>query len=119
MIVDNLSNERVDDFWKSMEENNEVYLKDQNGKEITPSELPASIKDLSNDPFRSLAGAVRESCGFEKDAKAASGEDYLEFQWADYLGHTGLTPALRRMTLTQTSIPPLAPLYIWPSRRRR
>src|SRR5215469_14892119 len=94
MIVDNLSNERVDDFWKSMEENNEVYLKDQNGKEITPSELPASIKDLSNDPFRSLAGAVRESCGFEKDAKAASGEDYLEFQWADYLrahwSHTGI-----------------------------
>jgi hypothetical protein len=85
IIVDNLSDERVDDFWESMKENNEVYLKDQNGKEITPSELPTSIKDLSNDPFRSLAGAVRESCGFEKDAKAFSGEDYLEFQWADYL----------------------------------
>jgi hypothetical protein len=85
IIVDNLSDERVDDFWKSMAENNEVYLKDQNGKEITPSELPTSIKDLSDDPFRSLAGAVRESCGFEKDAKASSGEDYVEFQWADYL----------------------------------
>ena len=85
IIVDNLSDERVDEFWKRMENNNEVYLKDQNGKVITPNELPTSIKDLSNDPFRSLAGAVRESCGFEKGDKSSSSEDYLEFQWADYL----------------------------------
>ena len=45
----------------------------------------AIVTDLSNDPFRSLAGAVRESCGFEKDKKSASSEDYLEFKWADYL----------------------------------
>jgi hypothetical protein len=38
-----------------MEDNNEVYLKDQNGNVITPNDLPTSIKDLSNDPFRSLA----------------------------------------------------------------
>jgi len=85
IITDNLFDERVDDFWKRMEGNNRVYLKDQNGKIITPSELPASIKDLSNDPFRSLAGAVRESCGFEKGDKSSSSEDYLEFKWADYL----------------------------------
>jgi hypothetical protein len=85
IITDNLFDERVDDFWKRMEGSNRVYLKDQNGKIITPSELPASIKDLSNDPFRSLAGAVRESCGFEKGDKSSSSEDYLEFQWADYL----------------------------------
>jgi hypothetical protein len=46
-------------------------------------DLPASVKDLSNNPFRSLAGAVRESCGFEKGDENSSGEDYLEFQWAD------------------------------------
>jgi hypothetical protein len=85
IIVDNLSDERVDDFWKRMEDNNEVYLKDQNGNVITPNDLPTSIKDLSNDPFRSLAGAVRESCGFVKGDKGSSSEDYLEFQWADYL----------------------------------
>jgi hypothetical protein len=88
IIVDNLADLSVNDFWKRMTENNEVYLKDPNGNVITPSNLPTSIKDLSNDPFRSLAGAVRESCGFEKDDKNSSGEDYLEFQWADYLrGH--------------------------------
>ena len=31
------------------------------------------------------AGAVRESCGFVKGDKGSSSEDYLEFQWADYL----------------------------------
>jgi len=72
-------------FGKHMEDNNEVYLKDQNGNPITPHDLPASLNDLSNDPFRSLAGAVRESCGFEKGDKSSSGEDYLEFQWANYL----------------------------------
>jgi hypothetical protein len=35
--------------------------------------------------FRSLAGAVRESCAFVKGDKSSSSEDYLEFQWADYL----------------------------------
>jgi hypothetical protein len=84
-IVDNLSDAKPDDFWKQLEDNNEVYLKDQGGNSITPHDLPASLKDLSNDPFRSLAGAVRESCGFEKDDKSSSGEDYLEFQWADHL----------------------------------
>jgi len=59
-----------------MKSNNQVYLKDQNGNTIAPSQLPTSIKNLSNDPFRSLAGAVRELCGFEKEAGS---EDYLEF----------------------------------------
>ena len=85
IIIDNLSGEGVDDFWRGMEDNNEAYLKDQDGNVITPSDLPTSIKDLSNDPFRSLAGAVREFCGFEKSANKSSSDDYLEFQWADYL----------------------------------
>ena len=81
-IVENLSNANPDDFWKHLEDKNEVYLKDQNGNPITPHGLPTSVKDLSNNPFRSLAGAVREACGFEKGDKISSGEDYLEFQWA-------------------------------------
>ena len=84
-IVDNQSDATPDVFWKRMQANNEVYLKDQEGNPITPRDLPASIRDLSNDPFRSLAGAVRKSCGFEKGDEDSSGEDYVEFRWADYL----------------------------------
>jgi hypothetical protein len=84
-IIDNLSGATVDDFWKRLEANNQVYLEDENGHPLTPNDLPSSVKDLTDDPFRSLAGVVREFCGFEKGDKSSSGEDYLEFQWADYL----------------------------------
>jgi hypothetical protein len=77
-IIDNLSHTKPYDFWKQLEANNEVYLKDRNGNPITPHDLPTSVKDLSNNP-------VRGSCGFEKGDESSSGENYLEFQWADYL----------------------------------
>jgi hypothetical protein len=84
----------MDAFWTQLEANKEVYLKDQNGNPITPQDLPASVNELRNDPFRSLAGAVRkcgafvkdkESCGAKKDQERFRGEDFLEFQWAEYL----------------------------------
>lgn len=81
-IIGNRSHAKPDDFWEKLKDKKQVYLKDQNGNPITPRDLPTSIKDLSNDPFRSLAGAVRRSCGFEK---GDSPEDFMEFQWADYL----------------------------------
>ena len=59
-IVDNLSDAKAEDFWKHLKDNNEVYLEDQNGNPIKPNDLPTSVKNLKNDPFRSLAGAVRE-----------------------------------------------------------
>ena len=60
-IIDNLSGATVDDFWKRLEANNQVYLEDENGNPLTPNDLPSSVKDLTDDPFRSLAGVVRES----------------------------------------------------------
>jgi hypothetical protein len=47
-IVDNLSDAMADDFWKHLKDNNEVYLEDHNGNPIKPSDLPTSVKDLSN-----------------------------------------------------------------------
>ena len=59
-VLDNLSGLQPDAFWKHMEDSNGVYLKDDQGNVITPRDLPTSIRELRNDPFRSLAGAVRE-----------------------------------------------------------
>ena len=83
-VMDNLSDLQPEVFWEHMQDGNEVYLKDTQGNAITPGDLPTSVKDLRNDPFRSLAGAVRESCGFWNDNKSSDG-NYLEFKWADYL----------------------------------
>lgn len=84
-VVDNLSDIKPDEFWRHMEDNNEVYLKDRDGNQIKPGDLPVSVKDLANDPFRSLAGAVREACGFEKASTGGGAEDFLEFKWAEFL----------------------------------
>jgi hypothetical protein len=84
-ITANLSDSTPDAFWSQLEAGNKVYLKDQNGDPITPKDLPASVRDLTNNPFRSLAGAVRASCGFEKGDPKSGDEDFIEFEWADYL----------------------------------
>jgi hypothetical protein len=83
-VLNNLSNTNFDNFWKHLQDNNEVYLRDRGGI-ITPSQLPTSVKDLRDDPFRSLAGAVREACGFSKQQSPSPYSNYLEFKWADYL----------------------------------
>ena len=59
-VLDNVSTLQPDEFWQYMKDKNEVYLKDHQGNVIAPSDLPISIGDLHDDPFRSLAGAVRE-----------------------------------------------------------
>jgi hypothetical protein len=84
-VLDNVLTLQPNEFWKYMKDNNEVYLKDNQGNVIAPSDLPKSIGDLRNDPFRSLAGAIRESCGFRSDNEDAPDRNYLEFKWADYL----------------------------------
>jgi hypothetical protein len=84
-VLENLSGLQLDAFWKHMEDSNGVYLKDHQGNVITPRDLPTSLRELRNDPFRSLAGAVRESCGFGSDNKDVPDGNYLEFKWADYL----------------------------------
>ena len=43
-IIDNLSHTKPDDFWKQLEANNKVYLKDRNGNSITPHDLPTSVR---------------------------------------------------------------------------
>ena len=42
--------------------------------------MPTSVDDLIDDPFRSLAGAVKRAGGYAKDRSPFS-----EFRWADFL----------------------------------
>ena len=57
-----------------------VYLYDSKGNgPLNPLKLPKNIKDLDDDPFRSLAWAVRERGGFQK-----TDEPFAEFRWANF-----------------------------------
>jgi hypothetical protein len=42
--------------------------------------MPETIDDLEDDPFRSLAGALKRAGGFAKDKTPFS-----EFKWSDFL----------------------------------
>jgi hypothetical protein len=76
----NFSGKTSDDFWKEMISRKWTYLYDENGKgPLSPHSLPATIKDLKDDPYRSLAWEVRERGGFSE-----SDEPFSEFQWANY-----------------------------------
>jgi hypothetical protein len=53
---------------------------DHQGRRCGYDDLPKSIADLQDDPFRSLAGELRRVGGYAKDTTPFS-----EFLWADFL----------------------------------
>ncbi len=67
------------EFWERMQENKYVLLQDSHGKSITPNMLPKTLKELSNDPYRSLAGLVRETGAIKK-----VNIPFSEFAWAGF-----------------------------------
>ena len=52
---------------------------DASGRRVGYRDIPKSLTDLVDDPFRSLAGEVRQRGGFAKVT-----EPYVEFVWADF-----------------------------------
>jgi len=69
-----------DAFWGVMDNKRWVYPYDAKGERRHFKDLPKSIEDLKDDPFRSLAGELRRAGGFAKDTTPFS-----EFLWADFL----------------------------------
>lgn len=67
------------EFWKAMEEKKYVHPYDENGQQKSVEDIPKRLSDLKDDPYRALAGFVREHLGFAK-----VGTPFAEFQWADY-----------------------------------
>jgi hypothetical protein len=67
-------------FWRAMQETRPVYLFDNDGGgPIRPKDLCPHIKDLANDPYRSLAWEVRTRYGYGKSPHA-----FAEFLWANF-----------------------------------
>ena len=79
-IVGDLTMVERDAFWGVMDNKRWVYPYDVKGERRHFRDLPKSIADLKDDPFRSLAGELRRMGGFAKDTTPFS-----EFLWADYL----------------------------------
>jgi hypothetical protein len=79
-VIGDLTMVEKDAFWGVMDNNRWVYPYDAKGERRHFKDLPKSITDLKDDPFRSLAGELRRAGGFAKDTTPFS-----EFLWADFL----------------------------------
>src|SRR5215469_2142370 len=79
-MIGDLSMVERDAFWGVMDNKRWVYPYDAKGERRHFDDLPKSIENLKDDPFRSLAGELRRAGGFAKDTTPFS-----EFLWADFL----------------------------------
>jgi hypothetical protein len=67
-------------FWVVLDNRSWCHPYDAEGRRIGFKDIPDSIADMTDDPYRSLAGELRRAGGFAKDATPFS-----EFIWADFL----------------------------------
>jgi len=79
-IVADLTMVDRDAFWVVLDDRKWVYPYDAKGERQDYREIPKTVVDLKDDPFRSLAGELRRVGGFAKDTTPFS-----EFLWADFL----------------------------------
>jgi hypothetical protein len=79
-VVADLSRLDGDAFWTVMDNRSWMHPFDAKGRRRTYDDIPKSVTDMVDDPFRSLAGELRRAGGFAKDTTPFS-----EFLWADFL----------------------------------
>jgi hypothetical protein len=70
---------KFDDFWLQMDKKSWVHPLDQHGVRHRYYCIPSRLDQMVDDPYRSLAGFVRDAGGFVKTQGA-----FVEFIWADY-----------------------------------
>ncbi|HEX4158469.1 MAG TPA: ParB-like protein [Rhizomicrobium sp.] len=67
-------------FWTFLDNCGWLHPFDDKGRRRPYDEIPHSLREMVDDPFRSLAGALRRVGGYAKDTTPFS-----EFLWADFL----------------------------------
>jgi hypothetical protein len=79
-VVANLKRLEKDAFWIFLDNRGWMHPFDAEGQRRSYEDIPKSVSELVDDPFRSLAGELRRAGGFAKDTTPFS-----EFLWADFL----------------------------------
>lgn len=79
-VLADYSHLSMDEFFTEMNRSGKLYLLDNGEGPLSPFLLPEHIKDITDDPYRSLAWMVREKGGFKKVDVA-----FLEFIWSAFL----------------------------------
>jgi hypothetical protein len=79
-VAADLSRLPEDHFWNMMSFKGWTHPYDGKGRRRPYADLPRSVTGMEDDPYRSLAGALRYKGGFAKDSTP-----FAEFLWADFL----------------------------------
>jgi hypothetical protein len=79
-VVKNLRTLEPDSFWFVLDNHSWMHSYDDESRLRSYKDLPMTVAELIDDPFRSLAGELRRAGGFAKDTTPFS-----EFLWADFL----------------------------------
>jgi hypothetical protein len=78
--LEDLSSLPEEAFWSTLDARGWCHPYDADGHRLDYARIPTSMADLSDDPYRSLASALRRIGGFDKVRAPFS-----EFAWADFL----------------------------------
>jgi hypothetical protein len=79
MVIKRLDWLEPETFWRLMEFHQWAHPFDQRGQRVPFGKIPATLAQLRDDPYRSLAGSARKAGAFAKDITPFS-----EFLWADF-----------------------------------
>lgn len=79
-VVADLSSLELDAFWFNLDCRGWTHPFDENGHRRPYTDVPKSMAELRDDPYRSLAGELRFAGGYAKDTTPFS-----EFLWANFL----------------------------------
>lgn len=82
-VTGNLSGLSTAAFWKTMQDNKWVWLRDEDNRPITVNQLPTrlGLANFHDDPYRALVYLTRD-IGYQAPDEAA---EFLEFSWGTWL----------------------------------
>lgn len=79
-VVLDLSVLKRSEFWIYLDNRGLCHPYAATGERVGFKAIPSRLADMADDPYRSLAGALRRAGGFAKDITP-----FAEFIWADFL----------------------------------
>jgi hypothetical protein len=79
-VVADLEGLRKDEFWTFLDNNDWCHAYDGSGVRCALADIPKTLTELADDPFRSLVGELIRAGGCAKNPAP-----FFEFLWADFL----------------------------------
>ncbi|BDV40020.1 ParB-like protein [Methylocystis bryophila] len=78
-LLGDLSHFDAPAFWREMDQRGLSFPFDAKGGRQPFENMPRSLREMTDDPYRSLAAQVRRAGGYRKDSIP-----FAEFKWAEY-----------------------------------